>query len=75
MVFVPSPRYRQRLVGPDRAPASIAPYAAITTMLTRSIPGDEGNRASASTQSPGYFKTELSAALAADQTFSEWLVG
>jgi gluconate 5-dehydrogenase len=58
---------------------SIAPYAAskgAITMLTKSMAGEWGQYGiRVNAIAPGYFKTELNAALVADQKFSEWLVG
>ncbi|MBZ9755613.1 glucose 1-dehydrogenase [Mesorhizobium sp. ESP6-5] len=56
---------------------SIAPYAAskgAITMLTKSMAGEWGQHGvRINAIAPGYFKTELNAALVADETFSAWL--
>ncbi|RWM23137.1 glucose 1-dehydrogenase [Mesorhizobium sp.] len=56
---------------------SIAPYAAskgAITMLTKSMAGEWGQHGvRVNAIAPGYFKTELNAALVADETFSGWL--
>ncbi|AGB47165.1 glucose 1-dehydrogenase [Mesorhizobium sp. CO1-1-7] len=58
---------------------SIAPYAAskgAITMLTKSMAGEWGQHGvRINAIAPGYFKTELNAALVADETFSAWLTG
>jgi gluconate 5-dehydrogenase len=58
---------------------SIAPYAAskgAVTMLTKSMAGEWGQHGvRVNAIAPGYFKTELNAALVADETFSTWLTG
>ncbi|TPJ05905.1 glucose 1-dehydrogenase [Mesorhizobium sp. B2-7-3] len=58
---------------------SIAPYAAskgAITMLTKSMAGEWGQHGvRVNAIAPGYFKTELNAALVADETFSAWLTG
>ncbi|MDX8494497.1 glucose 1-dehydrogenase [Mesorhizobium sp. VK22B] len=58
---------------------SIAPYAAskgAITMLTKSMAGEWGQHGvRVNAIAPGYFKTELNAALVADETFSGWLTG
>lgn len=58
---------------------SIAPYAAskgAITMLTKSMAGEWGQYGvRVNAIAPGYFKTELNAALVADETFSAWLTG
>ncbi|UCI06666.1 glucose 1-dehydrogenase [Mesorhizobium sp. B1-1-8] len=58
---------------------SIAPYAAskgAITMLTKSMAGEWGQYGiRVNAIAPGYFKTELNAALVADETFSSWLTG
>jgi gluconate 5-dehydrogenase len=58
---------------------SIAPYAATKgaiTMLTKSMAGEWGQHGvRVNAIAPGYFKTELNAALVADETFSSWLTG
>ncbi|MBZ9795869.1 glucose 1-dehydrogenase [Mesorhizobium sp. ES1-4] len=58
---------------------SIAPYAAskgAITMLTKSMAGEWGQHGvRVNAIAPGYFKTELNAALVADETFSTWLTG
>ena len=62
-----------------RARPSLAPYAASTgamTMLTKSMAGEWGQHGvRVNAIAPGYFKTELNAALIADETFSTWLTG
>lgn len=56
---------------------SIAPYAAskgAITMLTKSMAGEWGQYGvRVNAIAPGYFKTELNAALVADEKFSTWL--
>jgi gluconate 5-dehydrogenase len=58
---------------------SIAPYAAskgAITMLTKSMAGEWGQHGiRVNAIAPGYFKTELNAALVADEKFSTWLTG
>ena len=58
---------------------SIAPYAAskgAITMLTKSMAGEWGqHNVRVNAIAPGYFKTELNAALVGDHKFSEWLKG
>ncbi|MBZ9694665.1 MULTISPECIES: glucose 1-dehydrogenase [unclassified Mesorhizobium] len=58
---------------------SIAPYAAskgAITMLTKSMAGEWGQHGvRINAIAPGYCKTELNAALVADETFSAWLTG
>ncbi|TIS61620.1 MAG: glucose 1-dehydrogenase [Mesorhizobium sp.] len=58
---------------------SIAPYAAskgAITMLTKAMAGEWGQHGvRVNAIAPGYFKTELNAALVADETFSGWLTG
>ncbi|RWE77938.1 MAG: glucose 1-dehydrogenase [Mesorhizobium sp.] len=58
---------------------SIAPYAAskgAITMLTKSMAGEWGQHGvRVNAIAPGYFKTEMNAALVADETFSAWLTG
>ncbi|MBZ9863085.1 glucose 1-dehydrogenase [Mesorhizobium sp. CA12] len=58
---------------------SIAPYAAskgAITMLTKSMAGEWGQHGvRVNAIAPGYFKTELNAALVADEKFSTWLAG
>jgi gluconate 5-dehydrogenase len=58
---------------------SIAPYAAskgAITMLTKSMAGEWGQHGvRVNAIAPGYFKTEMNAALVADEKFSTWLTG
>jgi len=58
---------------------SIAPYAAskgAITMLTKSMAGEWGQYGvRVNAIAPGYFMTEMNAALVADETFSAWLKG
>ncbi|OHV60098.1 gluconate 5-dehydrogenase [Mesorhizobium sp. LCM 4577] len=58
---------------------SIAPYAAskgAITMLTKSMAGEWGQHGvRVNAIAPGYFKTEMNAALVADEQFSGWLTG
>ncbi|RWC77488.1 glucose 1-dehydrogenase [Mesorhizobium sp. M8A.F.Ca.ET.208.01.1.1] len=58
---------------------SIAPYAAskgAITMLTKSMAGEWGQHGvRVNAIAPGYFRTELNAALVADEKFSGWLTG
>jgi gluconate 5-dehydrogenase len=58
---------------------SIAPYAAskgALTMLTKSMAGEWGQYGiRVNALAPGYFKTDLNAALVSNSDFSAWLIG
>ncbi len=58
---------------------SIAPYAAskgALTMLTKSMAGEWGRYGiRVNALAPGYFKTDLNAALVSNSDFSAWLIG
>ncbi len=63
----------------ELARASIAPYTAskgAVKMLTKGMAADWGKHGiQVNGIGPGYFKTELNAALVADATFSAWVAG